>query len=64
MSGFHFLTEYLLENMYLSCKSKEFETRLLARVKISLAEPHHNLLKPKYCKFFYIRIKNSHKRAT
>lgn len=38
MSGFHFLTEYLLENMYLSCKSKEFETRLLARVKISLAE--------------------------
>lgn len=49
MCSFHFLTEYL-ENMYFSCKSKEFEIRLLSRVKNSLAEPHHNL--PKYCKLF------------
>lgn len=52
MCSFHFLAEYLLENVYFSCKSKDFETRLLSRIKMSLAEPHHNLLKPKYCKCF------------
>lgn len=57
MRSFHFHRAYFLENMYFSCKSKEFETRWLSRVKNSLAEPHHDLLKPQYCKFFYIRIK-------
>lgn len=53
-----------LENVYLLYKSKEFETRSLPRVKISLAETYHNLLKPKHCKFFTLEYKISLKGET